>query len=91
MLHTLRQDLLYALRMILKTPVVTSIAVLSLVLGISANTSIFAMLNSWLLRPLPYPEPEGIVMVWENDLNDTDDTRGATPANPGDQFVKVFQ
>lgn len=81
MINTLRQDLTYAFRVILKTPAVTFIAVLSLAIAVGVNTSIFSVLNSWLLRPLPYPDAERLVMVWENDRNDSDDTDGATPAN----------
>ena len=55
MLNTLRGDVLYALRTIVKTPVVTTVAVVSLALGITATTVVFSMLNSWLLRPLPLP------------------------------------
>ena len=81
MINTLRQDLIYSIRMIVKTPVVTGIAVLSLAIAVAANTSIFSVLNSWLLRPLPYPDAERLVMVWENDRNDSDDSDGATVAN----------
>ena len=81
MINTLRQDLTYAFRMILKTPAVTFIAVISLAIAVGANTSIFSVLNSWLLRPLPYPDAERLVMVWENDRNDSDDTDRATVAN----------
>ena len=80
-INTLRQDLIYSIRMIVKTPVVTGIAVLSLAIAVAANTSIFSVLNSWLLRPLPYPDAERLVMVWENDRNDSDDSEGATVAN----------
>jgi hypothetical protein len=59
MLNTLVTDLRYAVRMILKTPVVTVIAVISLAVGVDANAAIFSMMNSWLLRPLPYPDGAG--------------------------------
>ena len=55
MLSSLRKDLVYAFRMTLKTPVVTAIAIVSLALGVAANTTIFAIVNQWLLRPFPYP------------------------------------
>ena len=80
-INTLRQDLIYSIRMIAKTPVVTGTAVLSLAIAVAANTSIFSVLNSWMLRPLPYPDAERLVMVWENDRNDSDDTDGASVAN----------
>ncbi len=81
MISSFRQDAMYALRMILKTPVVTTIAVVSLALGISANTTIFSMVNSWLLKPLPYPEAERLVLVWTNDRIESDDTENVAVAN----------
>jgi len=59
--------------MALKTPVVTTIAIVSLALGVAANTTIFAIVNQWLLRPLPYHESETLVMLWENNRNAADD------------------
>jgi putative ABC transport system permease protein len=81
MLNSLRHDFWYALRMIRKTPIVSAIAVVSLAIGLAANTTVFGLLHTWLLRPLPYPDVERLVMVWENDLVDEDDTELATPAN----------
>jgi putative ABC transport system permease protein len=65
MLNELAQDARYGVRSLLKAPGFAAVAVLTLALGIGANSAIFSFVDGVLLKPLPYPDPERILLLWE--------------------------
>src|SRR5262245_32623270 len=82
-MDSLFADLRYGLRLLRRSPVFALVTICTLDLGIGANTAIYSVVDAVLLRPLPYNDPDRLVMVWE-DASDLSFPRN-TPA-PGNYF-----
>ncbi len=80
-METLYHDFRYAVRLLRKSPGFAVAAVLTLALGMSANTVMFSVLNTVLLRPLPYPQPDRLVQIWETDARRGDMHNVVSPDN----------
>ena len=72
--ETLGADIRFATRSLMKNPAFLVVVVLSLALGIAANSTIFSVLDTFLYRPLPYPHPDKLVVVWETESAHPDRT-----------------
>src|ERR1700741_134857 len=75
-------DLKFAFRMLMKAPVFAVISILTLALGIGANSAIFSVIDTILLRPLPFKNPDEIVMVWGRYANDAGSVHGNVHSYP---------
>ena len=80
-LDMLLQDLRYAFRLMAQRPGFTALVILTLALGIGANTAVFTVINAVLLRPLPFGEPGRLMAVWENDRVNAKPRYAVAPAN----------
>ena len=76
-MDVLWKNLVYSVRMLLKRPSLTAVAIIAIGLGIGANTAIFSVVNTVLLQPLPYEQPERLLMLSTEDVSETLDGRGS--------------
>lgn len=83
-LETLWQDTRYAVRLLVKTPTFSIVAIVTLALGIGANTAIFSLVDAVILRPLPYERPNRLVSLWEIEIGENaNNTSSGAPVGSG--------
>ena len=87
-MENLWSDVKFAARMMANTPGFTAVAVVTLALGIGANTAIFSVVNAVLLRPLPFPEPDALVMLYETETQKGWTSHTVAPGNYRDWSVQ---
>src|SRR5918995_6620088 len=76
-MDVLWKNLVYSTRMLLKRPSLTAVAIIAIALGIGANTAIFSVVNTVLLEPLPYEQPQQLVVLSTEARNQALDGRGS--------------
>jgi len=80
-MDSIRQDLAFAFRTMRRKPLFTAVVLLTLALGVGANSAIFTVVSSVVLQPLPYQNPDDLVMVWEHNIPRARLTNVVSPAN----------
>ena len=80
-MDSILQDLRYGLRMLVRNPGFAAVAVMTLALGIGANTAIFSVVNATMLEPLPFPNRDRLVMVWEHSYKNGRERNVVNPGN----------